>query len=425
MKKVFGWVAVAALMCLIAVSTAFVQWFMPEQNEWSMRISKGPFWIEISVPAVLHAATHPATARWLDGQRLPTRYGTIALRWDAKAQQLQARCAPCKVQSRAISTTPIRFEALEMTVRRDGDLLSGTLLAQGGRRGATIAGSWRGTLTPRDLALQLTVPQTPIADFYALLDDAVNLEQSVRIDGTAAFDVGFTIAQDGIGNLSVQPHISGFAVYGLGTEALLTAQADTRCNAAPLPASKRPSKQSRNDWLARAVIAAEDQRFYEHTGYDMEEMLAALAKNADADGIARGGSTLSQQLAKMLFTGDERTHARKLRELLYAVEMERTLGKGRILQLYLAIAPWGKDLCGAQAAAQTYLGKQVAELSPIEAAWLAGMLRNPTLAASHFKLNGAIDVPRTQMVLEGMRPLRKSQRQKLALQIVSWKPINQ
>jgi penicillin-binding protein 1A len=424
-KKMLGWIVVAALMCLIAASTAFVQWFMPQENEWSMRISKGPLWIEVSVPAVLRAATHPATARWLDGQRLPTRYGVIALQWDAKAQTLHARCAPCKVQSRALSTTPIQLDALEITAHREADMLTGTVLAKNAGSRTSITGTWQGALTPRDLALQLTVPQAPIADFYALLDDAVNLEQSVRIDGTAAFELRLTLSQNGLGNLSVQPHISGFAVYGLGTEALLTAQTDARCNATPQPVSKRVSKPSRSDWLARAVMAAEDQRFYEHTGYDLEEMLAALEKNGGVNHITRGGSTLSQQLAKMMFTGDERTHARKLRELLYAVEMERTLGKGRILQLYLAIAPWGHNLCGAHAAAQTYLGKQVAELNPIEAAWLAGMLRNPQLAASRFKQNGAIDVPRTQIVLEGMRPLRKSQRQKLVLQVVSWRPTNQ
>jgi len=60
-----------------------------------------------------------------------------------------------------------------------------------------------------------------------------------------------------------------------------------------------------------------------------------------------GGSSLSQQLAKLIYTGDGRDHGRKLRELLYAVELDRTLGKARVLNLYLALAPWGNGVCGA------------------------------------------------------------------------------
>ena len=75
------------------------------------------------------------------------------------------------------------------------------------------------------------------------------------------------------------------------------------------------------------MIAAEDQRFFEHAGYDLAELGAALEPQPGQQRVERGGSTLSQQLAKLLVTGDERSPARKLRELLYAVEMEQTLGK--------------------------------------------------------------------------------------------------
>jgi membrane peptidoglycan carboxypeptidase len=84
---------------------------------------------------------------------------------------------------------------------------------------------------------------------------------------------------------------------------------------------------------------------------------------------------------------------RKLRELLYAVELERTLGKPRILALYLAVAPWGDGVCGAAQAARRRFGKPARELDPIEAAWLATLLRDP---------NAAVDPARLAWVLKGM-----------------------
>ena len=112
----------------------------------------------------------------------------------------------------------------------------------------------------------------------------------------------------------------------------------------------------------------------------------------------RGASTLSQQVAKLLVTGGERSPVRKLRELLYAVEMEQTLGKARILRLYLDNAPWGATICGARAAAHTYFNKRADQVTTDEAAWLAAMLHNPALEVRHWTDTGQINVKRTQWV---------------------------
>ena len=104
---------------------------------------------------------------------------------------------------------------------------------------------------------------------------------------------------------------------------------------------------------------------------------------------------------------------RKLRELLYAVEMERTLGKPRILRLYLDNAPWGPRLCGAEAAAAHYFGVRAHELSPAQAAWLAAMLHNPAVEAQRWADTGQINLARAQWVALGMRGLTR--KQKLAL----------
>jgi hypothetical protein len=167
--------------------------------------------------------------------------------------------------------------------------------------------------------------------------------------------------------------------------------------------------------LAAAVLAAEDQRFHEHEGFDRAEIAAVLA-SVDGQGPSRGASTISQQLARTLFTGGERTGARKLRELLYAVEMERTLGKRAILALYLNTVHWGPDTCGADAAARSYFGKRPGELTPLQAAWLASILPNPGQAYAQLFEAGAPDTDRAIRVLQQMRTLPRAERERWARQ---------
>ena len=225
-----------------------------------------------------------------------------------------------------------------------------------------------------------------------------------QIDGTFAFKATLDLPSKA---LSVQPRLDGMRVQGLGTEAW--AQAQSQCNQG-LPASAKKATLSADSLLARAVLAAEDQRFYEHPGYDLVEMNQALRSNQMEDANVRGASTLSQQLAKLLVTGGERSPVRKLRELLYAVEMEQTLGKARILHLYLSHAPWGANVCGAKAAAHTYFGKRADQLSPAQAVWLAAMLHNPPLEARRWKANGQINLERAKWVTKSLRSLPKRER---------------
>jgi hypothetical protein len=171
------------------------------------------------------------------------------------------------------------------------------------------------------------------------------------------------------------------------------------------------------------VVAAEDQRFFEHPGYDLAEMAAAWSSpDAAARDSARGASTLSQQLAKLLYTGDERTVARKLRELLYAVELDRTLGKARVLMLYLSIAPWGAERCGAEAAALHGFGKRAAALGPLEAAWLASLLRNPDAELHRAAQERVPDRKRMEAILAGMHPIPRQRRKALLDELQDWQP---
>ena len=136
-------------------------------------------------------------------------------------------------------------------------------------------------------------------------------------------------------------------------------------------------------------------------------MLAAWQHNQRDGAPLRGGSTLTQQLAKFTITGDDRSATRKLRELLYAVEMERTLGKARILQLYLALAPWGDGVCGAERAAQVYLGKSASKVGPVSAAWLVSLLRNPDAQLQRATRTREIDRERIKQIVAGMRPMSR------------------
>jgi len=189
--------------------------------------------------------------------------------------------------------------------------------------------------------------------------------------------------------LQVTPHLEGFAVSGLvGPEFKRGPFRFQARNAEDQPIVVESGEGSPG-WMSleeigpnlpMAVIAAEDAGFWKHPGYDLPGMLEAARTNQEAGEIKKGGSTLSQQLAKNLFLDGRRTYARKLRELLYTVEMERELGKSRILELYLNVVEWGWNLRGALPAAHTYFLKAPKGLLPEEAAWLAGILCEPKTA---------------------------------------------
>lgn len=130
--------------------------------------------------------------------------------------------------------------------------------------------------------------------------------------------------------------------------------------------------------LGEAVVAIEDRRFLEHTGVDLRAAARALVRNTQAGGIVQGGSTISQQLVKILYLKPERTFARKFQEAVLAAMLERQLGKERILELYLNAIYLGAGAHGMPAAAHTYFDKDVGELNLPEAALLAASIQLPS-----------------------------------------------
>lgn len=129
--------------------------------------------------------------------------------------------------------------------------------------------------------------------------------------------------------------------------------------------------------LKRAVIAAEDQNFERHDGIDWDAIEKAWMRNMEKGKVVRGGSTITQQLAKNLFLSGERSYWRKAQEALITLMLELAMDKRRILHLYLNYVEWGVGVFGAEAAARHYYGVSAARLSAEQAARLAAMLPRP------------------------------------------------
>jgi len=131
--------------------------------------------------------------------------------------------------------------------------------------------------------------------------------------------------------------------------------------------------------LKRAVLVAEDDAFWQHDGVDLDELEKSLQIDWERGRLVRGGSTITQQLAKNLYLSPSKNPLRKFRELIIARRLEVELNKARILELYLNVIEWGDGVYGAEAAARTYFHKSASELDRSEAALLAAAIVSPRL----------------------------------------------
>ncbi len=144
-----------------------------------------------------------------------------------------------------------------------------------------------------------------------------------------------------------------------------------------------------SSWLPAAVVAIEDHRFYQHPGIDFIGTIRALAQNLVAGRVVQGGSTISQQLAKLTYVGAERSYTRKLKEAGYALAIESRLSKQQILEAYLNKVYLGGGAYGVDAASRRYFAKSASELTLAEAAMLAGLIKAPSRYAPTRALDAA------------------------------------
>jgi 1A family penicillin-binding protein len=152
--------------------------------------------------------------------------------------------------------------------------------------------------------------------------------------------------------------------------------------------------------LAQAIVSIEDRRFYQHIGVDFRGILRAGWRNSQAGGTREGGSTITQQLARLMFLSPERSVRRKVQEALLALWLESQLSKEDILLRYLNTAYFGAGAYGVDAAARRYFGKRAGELSLAESAMLAGLVRAPSQLAPTRNFGGAKE--RQETVLQTM-----------------------
>ncbi len=422
LRRTLGWLAllvggaalgVAALATLAMVVLTAGGVLTTPPGAWVVHVSPVPgLRVRLSVPGLVRFATSPKALRLIDGRTLITRHGELHFARDGST--LRVACATCRLDDPRLAAQPVHLDRLELRLARNNEqTLAGELAV------SELKVRFTARLQPDRIDVDWQLPPTEIAAVYRLLGSVIPEAHLANIDGRIEARGSLRLPQR---RARVELAIDGFRVDGLGTEKLASGPVAFACPDAeglPVPRRVTPgegrwiSPAASGALLAAAVIAAEDQRFEEHHGYDTVE-IAHVLRSIDGEAPSRGASTISQQLARALITGGERTGARKLRELLYAVELERTLGKGMILALYLNTVHWGPGICGADAAARTYFGKRPRQLTPLEAAWLAAILPNPTQAHADVYLAGAGDSARAVRVLRQMRTLPRAERERWA-----------
>jgi monofunctional biosynthetic peptidoglycan transglycosylase len=152
--------------------------------------------------------------------------------------------------------------------------------------------------------------------------------------------------------------------------------------------------------LKRALIAAEDSKFMQHNGFDLDGIQKAFEKNEKRGRITAGGSTITQQLAKNLFLWPEKSFVRKGEEALITLMIEYTWSKRRILEVYMNEIEWGNGIFGAEAASRHYFGISANELSEYQAAMLASMVPSPQYYDRKGETEGL--ARQTEVILERM-----------------------
>ena len=154
------------------------------------------------------------------------------------------------------------------------------------------------------------------------------------------------------------------------------------------------------DYMKKAVIATEDKNFYSHRGFDTLGMIRSTITNVMSGQVKQGGSTITQQLARILFLSNERTFDRKIKELIIAHRIEKTISKDEILEMYLNSVYLGSGVYGVSSAARTFFDKDLSNLTLAEQALIAGLPQAPSIYSPFVNKNAGIK--RRNLVLRRM-----------------------
>ena len=312
------------------------------------------------------------------------------------------------VRHPVLSDKPLRLGAAELDVElgRDGN---GTGVLTVGHLDVDVAADCD-ALPPERCTFTAELEPAPAADVYALFRPLVPELATATVKGWIG---GEASVRWPAMIWSLTPVIEDLAVEGaaLNVERLRHGRFEYLVRDKDGDETVRASGEGTRGWVRRqsvagsiehAIMAAEDSAFLRHRGYDVEAMTAALAEATEAGELGRGGSTLTQQLVKNLYLSGERTIERKLRELLLAVELDRVLGKSRVMELYLNVVEWGPDIHGLHEASEYYFLKRPSNLKPNEAAFLAAILPAPRTYHDTWYLKGRAGSVRIDWILNNM-----------------------
>lgn len=276
--------------------------------------------------------------------------------------------------------------------------------------GTLVLGDIEVAVQVEGTVIHASLEPTDAMHLLQIVEDIVPELEHAEVRGTLGGSASYDRHS---GDWTLEPHIEGLAVQGAvkNLEGLRWGQFSYRAWDAEGDPVVRASGEGSPDWtplrdvsphLPAAIIAAEDSAFLRHDGYDPKAISAAIEANQQAEGVVRGGSTLTQQLAKNLFLSGERTVERKLRELLLAVELDRALGKDRVMELYVNVVEWGPEIWGIHQATDTYFARRPATLPANEAAFLAAILPSPRTFYTDWYLRGRAGSFKMDWVLTNM-----------------------
>lgn len=402
MNKTVFCAAIGVLLVMVGFGLGLCAWLINplDHTAWRVRVHLpilGATFIRAYPLLQLVTTTHARTL--LNGAHWQNSHGLLHLH--NEADTIRISCVPCNFHFARLSKQPLHFDQLSLTVQRFNHKLSGELTLNSGPAINRIA--YDGIFDRQGIALNWSLPKTALSALLHPLQSHSLALQKAHVIGTFSA-TGQLQWPSGLWRAT--PVLQGFEVAGLGTETLKTAVFNYRCQT---NATKQRfgydtwvTGKNRGRWLPKAVLIAEDAYFWQHPGYNLD-VIRLLLKQVNSH-QPQGGSTITQQLAKYMYTGGARLWLRKLEELLYAVEMENTLGKKWILDAYLNTVDWGPGICGAGQAAMFYFGRAPAQLNPVQAAWLAGIIRNPHQAWQQEYLLQAPEFKRLEWVLDYIKP---------------------
>src|SRR5690242_4423822 len=215
------------------------------------------------------------------------------------------------------------------------------------------------------------------------------------VAATGAIGVLIVLATIGLGAgtaLSASCDLNSLRPVEIGQNSFVFARDGSVLGSIPAERNREPVALGRmSKWLPRSTIAIEDRRFYEHGGVDYVGIARAAWKDITAGKVVEGGSTITQQLVRNLYTGQEKTFNRKVKEACLAIKLARKWPKARILSEYLNTVYYGNHAYGVEAAAQTYFSRHASQLTLLQAALLAGLPQAPSIYDPFHNPQAALD----------------------------------